>query len=200
MHREAIQAIQRRIRSSYEQEDRADCDDGFWGPKSIAACQRHLRALMPRVIPWPKPDQASLRHFYGAPGDESNLVPIAFPFPLYYGGKLVRTTRCHKKVADSLLRILRDIGTLYFDAPGIMEEAEDYGGIFNFRPKRGGTTWSLHAWGAAIDLDDDDNTFRDSWPLQADMPLEIMECFAREGWISAGAFWGYDAMHFQATR
>jgi hypothetical protein len=32
------------------------------------------------------------------------------------------------------------------------------------------------------------------------MPIEVMECFAREGWLSAGAFWGYDAMHFQATQ
>jgi hypothetical protein len=32
------------------------------------------------------------------------------------------------------------------------------------------------------------------------MPLEIMEAFAREGWLAAGAFWGRDAMHFQATR
>ena len=54
--------------------------------------------------------------------------------------------------------------------------------------------------GAAIDLDADDNTFRDHWPMQADMPLEIMEAFAREGWVSAGAFWGYDAMHFEAVR
>ncbi len=54
--------------------------------------------------------------------------------------------------------------------------------------------------GAGIDLDADDNTFRDSWPMQADMPLEIMECFAREGWVSAGAFWGDDAMHHDAVQ
>ena len=76
----------------------------------------------------------------------------------------------------------------------------DYGGIYNYRPKRGGTSLSLHSWGIAIDLDADDNGFRDSWPVKADMPLAIMEAFAREGWTSAGAFWGYDAMHFQATR
>ena len=40
---------------------------------------------------------------------------------------------------------------------------------------------------------------RDHWPMQADMNLDVMEAFAREGWISAGSFWGYDAMHFQAT-
>jgi hypothetical protein len=174
--------------------------DGFWGPKSIAACQAHLRALMPSPNPWPQSDQASLRSFYGQPGDESNLVSITFPFPMFYDGKQVKTTRVHKKCAASLVRILNAIGTKYFADRGVMEEAEDYGGCFNFRLKRGGSTYSLHAYGAAIDLDADDNTFRDSWPLKADMPLEIMEEFAREGWLSAGAFWGYDSMHFQCSR
>jgi hypothetical protein len=32
------------------------------------------------------------------------------------------------------------------------------------------------------------------------MPLEVMEAFAREGWLSAGAFWGRDSMHAQASQ
>lgn len=174
--------------------------DGKWGARSNEDCRNYLRGLMPSPSPWPESDQASLREFYGEPGDESNLVTIAFPFPMYYDGKLVRTTRVHEKCAHSLLRVLVEIGKSYGQSRGIIEEAEDYGGCFNFRMKRGGSTYSLHAYGAAIDLDADDNTFRDTWPLNADMPLEIMAAFAREGWISAGAFWGYDAMHFQATR
>lgn len=174
--------------------------DGFWGPASIAACKRHLRALMPTPNPWPESDQASLRAFYGAPGDESRLVTIEFPYPVFYDGKRVTKTRVNQKCADSLLRVLTMIGQSYGQQRGVMEEAEDYGGVFNFRMKRGGSSYSLHAYGAAIDLDADDNTFRDSWPMRADMPLEIMECFAREGWKSAGAFWGYDAMHHEATR
>lgn len=174
--------------------------DGFWGQKSQAACRGYLRSLMPDVNPWPSQDQASLRAFYGEPGDESNLVPITFPYPMFYDGKAVRTTRCHKKVLLPLMRILTAIGKQFEAHPDICDEAEDYGGVFNFRLKRGGSTYSLHAWGAAIDLDADDNTFKDHWPMQADMPLEIMEAFAREGAISAGAFWGYDAMHFQFTK
>lgn len=174
--------------------------DGFWGPKSQAACRNYLKSLMPYPNPWPGSDQASLRRFYGEPGDEANLVTIGFPYRMLYDGKAVTRTRCHWRVADSLLRILNDIRGQFADAPDIVDEATDYGGCYNYRPKRGGTSWSLHAWGAAIDLDADDNTFRDSWPMKADMPLEIMEAFAREGWTSAGAFWGYDAMHFQATR
>lgn len=191
MKTEEIQAMQRKIGVEA---------DGFWGPKSIAACQSYLRSLMPDPNPWPRSDQASLRAFYGAPGDESNLVTVTFPFPMFYEGKSVTKTRANKKCADSLFRVLKDIGTSQGARRDVMEEAEDYGGVFNFRLKRGGTSYSLHAYGAAIDLDADDNTFRDSWPMKADMPLEIMEAFAKEGWLSAGAFWGYDGMHFQATR
>ena len=174
--------------------------DGFWGPVSQGALRNYLRQLMPSPNPWPTQDRASLEAFYGKPGDERNLINITPPFPMYYDGKQIKTLRCHQKVAASLLRVLTEIGTRYSQRRDVLEEAEDYGGCFNFRPKRGGTSLSVHAWGAAIDLDADDNTFRDHWPMQADMPLEIMEAFAREGWISAGAFWGYDAMHFQATR
>ena len=174
--------------------------DGFWGPKSIAACQRHLRSLMPSPNPWPRSDQDSLQAFYGSPGDESQLVSFDFPFPTFYEGKRVTRGRCHRKVKDSLVRILSRIGDRWSGTRGIIEEAEDYSGVYANRPMRGGSLPSLHARGAAIDLDADDNGNFVSWPAAADMPLEIMEEFAREGWLSAGAFWGRDAMHFQATQ
>lgn len=174
--------------------------DGFWGPKSIAACQHYLRSLMPRPNPWPRSDQASLTAFYGRPGDESKLVRIEFPYPMYYEGKICRSTRVHKRCAPSLLDILTEIGERHIEDRNIMEPAEDYGGCYNNRPMRNGSLPSLHARGAAIDLDADDNGFWAHWPLVADMPLEIMEIFSRHGWLSAGAFWHRDAMHFQATQ
>ena len=174
--------------------------DGFWGPKSIQRCRDHLKSLMPTPNPWPFSTREGLRDFYGEPGDVGNLVPISFPFPMFYGDKLVTKSRCHKKVHDSLMRILTSLGTFEGGTREILDPVSDYGGIYNFRNKRGGTSLSVHAWGAAIDLDADDNSFRDPWPLVADMPLEVMEEFAKEGWQSAGAFWGYDAMHFEACR
>ena len=69
----------------------------------------------------------------------------------------------------------------------------------NNRSMRGGSLPSLHARGAAIDLMPDQNANHTPWPSAATMPMEVMEAFAREGWLSAGAFWGRDAMHFQAT-
>lgn len=169
--------------------------DGFWGPKSIAACQRHLRSLMPNPNPWPTTDQKSLTAFYGEAGDESRLtnLPVAH-LPIYYDGKRVKTIRVNLACASSLLRVLESIAV---HVPHMLAQ---YAGCWNNRLMRGGSLPSLHARGAAIDIDPDVNGNHASWPVRATMPLEVMEDFAREGWLSAGAFWGRDAMHYQATR
>lgn len=169
--------------------------DGFWGPKSIAACQRHLRSLMPPDVNWPGTSQSALQGFYGSPGDESQLVSIALPEGTEYDGRRVATTRVHRKCADSLSRVLHAIA-----AGPHRDILKCYAGVFNNRPMRGGSLPSLHARGAAIDLDPASNRNLQAWPASATMPLAVMEEFAKEGWISAGAFWGRDAMHFQATR
>jgi hypothetical protein len=170
--------------------------DGFWGPRSIAACQAHLRKLMPKKSPWPKSDQTSLRAFYGAPDDNSVIVTVDAPawLRLYDTDKKVSKISCHEKVAESLLRALN---AAYEVAPNF---AKRYFGCHVDRLMRGGTKPSLHAYGAAIDVAASTNGNKDAWPVQSDMPIEVMECFAREGWLSAGAFWGRDAMHFQSSQ
>lgn len=170
--------------------------DGFWGPKSIAACQKHLRAMMPVPHPWPASDQASLTKFYGAAGDESRLAPIDVEgLGLKYDGSAVRRVRCHAKVAASLKRALIELSR----SPHAWV-LEEYAGCYVNRAMRGGSLPSLHARGAAIDLAPGRNGNKTPWPVSSTMPLEVMEIFAREGWLSAGAFWGRDGMHFQATR
>jgi hypothetical protein len=168
--------------------------DGFWGPKSIAACQSYLRSLMPKDANWPRASQESLQGFYGSPGDESKLVSVNVEgLGLRYDGKPVKSIRCHDKVADSLKRVLESLAKTH---PDILAQ---YAGCFNNRPMRGGSLPSLHARGAAIDLAPDTNMLKQSWPVSADMPLEVMEAFAREGFVGLGWLIGRDAMHFQAT-
>lgn len=169
--------------------------DGFWGPKSIAACQKHLRSLMPSPNPWPATSQAALTAFYGSAGDESRLINLNVSgLGLRYDGNPVRTIRCHAKVADSLRRVLTSLSVTHPDILAL------YAGCYNNRPMRGGSLPSLHARGAAVDFDPDRNRNTVSWPIAATMPLEVMEAFSREGWVSAGSAWGRDAMHFQATK
>lgn len=169
--------------------------DGFWGRLSIASCQRHLRAFMPRPNPWPQPTHAALVKFYGEPGNESNLVHLPVSgLGVRYQGAPVRHIRCHRLVAESLLAALADISAGH-DA----DVLRYYAGCFNARKMRGGTSWSLHAWGAAIDLWPESNANNAHWPTKAHMPISVMEAFACQGWLPAGAFWSRDAMHFQAT-
>jgi len=170
--------------------------DGVWGAKSKAACQAYLRSLMPSPHPWPATDEAALSKFYGDAGDEGYLVkPSVAGLGVKYDGTTVAAIRCHKRVADSLGRILGAIAAT--PHRGILAY---YAGCYNFRAMRGGTRPSTHARGIAIDLAPDWNGNSTPWPEKATMPLAVMECFAREGWLSAGAFWGRDATHFQATR
>lgn len=170
--------------------------DGFWGPKSIAACQEYLRKLMPNPSPWPETNQVALTKFYGPAGDESKLTAInVASLGIQYDGKPVLIIRCHAKVADSLKRILTAISKGPY-----RKVLEKYAGVFNNRTMRNANLPSLHARGAAIDLDPDSNSNFAPWPTRATMPLEVIEEFAKEGWIAAGVFWLRDGMHFQATQ
>lgn len=169
--------------------------DGVWGPHSREAAKLHLRLMMPDPHPFPKSDLESLISFYGQPGDLKNLTQIdVLSLRVKYNGRSVRTIRVHKKCADSLLRVLElmvDEGYGYL--------LSQFAGVYENRNSRGLTTKSLHAWGAAIDIAPGQNGNRTKWPTAAHMPFEVMELFALHGWTAAGAFWGRDAMHFQAT-
>ena len=42
--------------------------DGFWGPQSIAACQKHLRGTMPSPARFPADGSNAFIDFYGPHG------------------------------------------------------------------------------------------------------------------------------------
>lgn len=179
--------------------------DGWWGPKSTAKCQEYLRAMMPHPHPFPK--QSRVEDFYGPHGVSGGFEPprkeIKLPFPIYYtddnGVSVIWKLRPHEKCADSLLRVFERLDAAFpTDADKRIAGILNYDGLYNPRPMRGGSAWSMHSWAIAIDLDAAVNGNTQHWPTSAMMPLEVMECFAREGWTSAGAFWSRDAMHFQA--
>lgn len=170
--------------------------DGFWGPKSIAACQAYLwRFIKASGADWPRTSQSALKAYYGNPGDEDQLtlLDVSGLDMMFSGSVRLRVIQCHHRVADSLLSILTELHKTH---PDLLLR---YDGCYNNRPMRGGSLPSLHARGAAIDFDAARNGNTTAWPTKAVMPLEVMEVFARHGWVAAGAFWSRDAMHFQAT-
>jgi hypothetical protein len=118
-----------------------------------------------------------------------------------WGGKCERI-RVHKKVAESLLAILTTIGQEYTKEEREALHLNKCGGGFFARPVRGNqTTWSIHSWGAAIDLAPEINGLGVKWnPKKGMMPERVVQLFERAGW-TAGARWHRpDAMHFQYAR
>lgn len=186
----------------YTQERVGTTPDGFWGPKSEAQCRKYLRSLMPSPHPFPK--QSNVTAFYGLHGVPNGYEPprktITLPFPIYYGAQPVVTLKPHEKCAESLLRVFNNLFQVY-PTEGMRKRAGIivYDGLYNPRRMRGGSAWSMHSWAIAIDLNAAKNGNLTHWPTAATMPIEVMECFGREGWTSAGAFWSRDSMHFQST-
>jgi hypothetical protein len=142
---------------------------------------------------WPKDNQDALIAFYGDPGTkacEAQLVPVVPPFLMTYEGKPIESIKFHKKAADALLAALNEIWEAYgkdqskVDAAGVSR----YDGAYNPRFIRGSTTkWSNHAYGAAIDINAQDNGFNTG---HGTMPKIVVDAFKRQG-----ARWGGDYRH-----
>lgn len=153
---------------------------------------------------WPEDSDAALTSYYGKPGSETNLVMVTPPYPMFIpflpGIPRLKSIRCHGRVARSLEAVLvglRDrFGLAWIHQNGL----DQWGGCFNFRKMRGGTSLSRHSWGIAVDLDPVRNSLRSKWPGEAKMPVEAVEAFEAEGWKSYARAKGWDAMHFQATQ
>lgn len=149
---------------------------------------------------WPKDNQAALIQFYGTPGPqvEAQLVPVVPPFKMYYDGRPVASIKFHRKAAGALKAALDEIWEHYgrdqgkIDALGISK----YAGAYNPRFIRGSSTkWSNHAYGAAIDLNAEDNGFGKG---HGNIPQPVIDAFKRQGARWGGDYRGRtDPMHFE---
>lgn len=142
---------------------------------------------------------------YGKPNQAgSYLVSIKLPFPMRLAwdkNTIVKTMRCHKLVANQLTAIFTDILSTYGIAK-IQELGIDlFGGCFNFRQMRGGSDWSRHSWGIAVDLDPERNQLKEtSKTARFARPeyKQMIDIFYKHGFVSLGREKNYDFMHFEA--
>lgn len=179
--------------------------DGIPGPRTAAAVAEALDvapAPSPALGAFPRDRQADLFDYFGEPG--LHQVRLAMPFPLRIDWDLDKTITsfsCHEKVHDSLKRIFeRTLAEYGLDR--IRElNLDRFGGCLNVRKKRGGSTWSTHAWGAAVDLWPEANALRwDHTRAAFARPAygPFWEIVESEGWTSLGRARDFDWMHFQA--
>ena len=141
---------------------------------------------------------------YGKPNQAgSYLVSIKLPFPMRLAwdkNTIVKTMRCHKLVADQLTAIFTEILQVYGLAK-IQELGIDlFGGCFNFRQMRGGSDWSRHSWGIAVDLDPERNQLKETSKTARFAHPEykqMIDIFYKHGFVSLGREKNYDWMHFE---
>lgn len=154
------------------------------------------------------PPQSGFRDFYGAPGvggpAESQLVSIVPPYQMrldYALGQKVKTIRLHKKCADSALAALTAIEKHYGEKRlGILGLDRFAGGYFA-RLMRGGTSWSTHAYGAALDFYAAPNGLTTRCPQAlfcGEAYVKFFDIWEDHGWTSLGRAIGRDWMHVQA--
>ena len=154
------------------------------------------------------PTQSNVGRVYGQPGPEikSRLVTKALPFPLRIdwnlGQKATRVT-LHRAVIDRYIKAL--IATRDRYGMGRMQGLgiDRFAGSYNHRKMRGGSRWSMHAYGIAVDHYAAPNGLRTRCPEALFCGPEyrgFLDIMESHGMLPAIRLWGADAMHFQAAR
>lgn len=201
--------------------------DGLFGPRTEAAFLRYREVklgvaevpwrdlIVPTAVAKPAavanswPTEADVPAFFGALGDNCTLVPtkrLKLPYKMRLAwdvGTEIGSFAIHEKAHDSAARAF-DAILAHYGLEGIKELGLDlYGGCGGCRKKRGGTSWSMHAWSIAIDFDPARNQLkwdhRSARLAQSDAK-PFWEIWENEGWTSLGRQADYDWMHVQAAR
>ena len=141
---------------------------------------------------------------YGQPNQQgSYLTTIQLPFPmrLAWDKKTsVTKMRVHKKAAQDFINVFNELLAVYGLAK-IQELGIDlFGGCFNFRAMRGGSDYSRHSWGIAIDLDPERNQLKETSTTARFARPEykaMIDIFYKHGFVSLGREKNYDWMHFE---
>lgn len=144
---------------------------------------------------------------YGTPNEKGTyLKTINLPYPMRIAWDLdskVTKMRCHALVADKFLAVFNDL-LAHYGYEKLVELGIDlYGGCFNFRKMRGGSEWSRHSWGIAIDLDPARNKLKETKATARFARPEykpMIDIFYKHGFISLGVEKDYDWMHFQINQ
>ncbi|MBL8575243.1 MAG: M15 family metallopeptidase, partial [Hyphomicrobiaceae bacterium] len=191
--------------------------DGLIGPQTRVAFSRYpsrplggrdggglppAGQMTPRQMA--RPRQADVERVYGPPGTGQVTVTLPWPMRLAWEKpQIVQRTSCHHLIADDLIGLLEAVGRAYDRDTRASLGLDLWGGCLNVRRMRGGSAWSMHAWGIAVDLDPDRNGLRaDHTTARLARPdaAPFWRLVAEYGFVGLGPARDYDWMHFQAAR
>lgn len=188
--------------------------DAYWGIVTEDAAYRMLGHTFDRpdekqnnssrdsspVRCW-TPSDTQMNAKYGSVGSNQVLVTLPYAMKLAWDTdtKVTRMS-CHKFAAEPMVEALTSIRSHYG-----LEAIEElrlnlFGGCLNVRKKRGGSTWSAHAWGTAIDLDPERNALawkKDRASFARPEYAGLRKAFADVGMMHLGTCYDFDHMHWQ---
>lgn len=195
--------------------------DGFWGHNSQNAWDAwdDKRAGRPALVldrtPAPgKPNgsarwplQRDMAAFYGPAGGPrctAGVVRLPFAHVLAWDtSQKITTFRCHELVAPAFQFVFEEAARQFGEAEYRRLRLDRFGGCYNLRKMRGGSAISTHGFGAAVDLDPENNQLkwgsdRASFARAEYVPFwNIVE---GQGLVSLGRARNFDWMHFQGVR
>jgi hypothetical protein len=146
-----------------------------------------------------------LNKAYGTPSQDGSpyLMTITLPYPMRLAwdkNVTVKTMRCHRLVADNFIRVFNELLKVY-GYEKIKELGIDlFGGCFNYRAMRGGSDYSRHSWGVAIDLDPERNQLKETAKTARFARPEykqMIDIFYKHGFVGLGREQNRDFMHFE---
>lgn len=154
------------------------------------------------VSSWPR--ERDLEKFYGRVGENQTMLYVPYQHRLAWDTS-TKVTRfsIHEKCHDSAEWVLKRVLEHYGEKRIIDLRLDLFGGCLNVRRKRGGSSWSTHAWGIAIDYDPERNQLkwgRDRASFAGPEYDVWWKLWEEAGWVSLGRAKNYDWMHVQAAR
>lgn len=148
---------------------------------------------------------AQITKKYGIPNETGKgyLKKITLPYPMRLAWDKdteVKTMMCHNLVAENFTAVFNELLKEYGYKKIVELGIDLFGGCFNYRKMRGGSAWSTHSWGIAIDLDPARNTLKETSKTARFARPEyklMIDIFYKHGFESLGRDKNYDWMHFQ---
>jgi hypothetical protein len=117
--------------------------------------------------------------------------------------KTVTRFSCHEKICAPARRVLVRVLDHYGPARIAELGLDRFGGCLNVRRMRGGSAWSTHAWGAALDFDPERNQLKwNRTQVRFARPEydQWWSLWEAEGFVSLGRARDFDWMHVQAAQ
>lgn len=173
--------------------------DGFWGPQTDAA----FADWRGDPLPVRRSDVAGWLGPAGSPACTAGRINVPWAMVLAWDeGTRIATISCHELVAASAQIAFDKIAAEYTQPQLIDLGLHLFGGCYNFRKKRGGSSLSTHAYGGAIDFDPVRNQLRwraDRARLAQRDARPFWAAWESVGWVSLGRARNFDWMHVQAV-